>query len=549
MSWSLHDLAPICPVPHCPRYGTRHLLPHQEEIAEQVLRGSENYIYWQGGVGSAKTLLWGVLAASLAITIPRSRSILFRKDYGLNFETLWRFFMLAIEAACKQGIIRAEYMKLWSVKKQGEYTVCKLPNGSVVRAGQTKNWSEFMGPSYDAIFISDAMENNNFGEIFHGEGVVGGLQSRLRGQASSFYRLPNGTYKDMRRFLIESNPPPNLNELHSIFGKEPGVRTLPGTDITYRHIQSSSVQNDHNPASYIAEIASQHSNPGDIKRILEGKTVPYYGGIRVIETFQPEVHVDSFLVDKDLPLLVSIDQGGQHPAVTFSQIKRCSYEREHYITLSEISNLYDKTTIDLAEFESGDLLGIIPHLGLFYPEHFDYVAYKQVRSSLLKSVDNDASKLNAIVLQQHFAKVRFCIDKSANKRHPSNKDRQSDNSILLKQYGIRCRYRNNIGLDQSLNRVREIHKRLCVCNIPEILYDRNCLMLIDAYSGGYNYAKHKDGSHSDKPVEDHRYEDIADSHRYGLENFYFYSISEVEEQKPAGYVEERFPIQWPEISM
>src|SRR5258708_16724677 len=263
MQWSLHQLFPICLKPDCSKYNTRHMLPHQEEIATQILTGNENYIYWQGGVGSAKTLLWGALAAAFMLIVPKSSIILCRTDFALLYSTLWLYFKASIESACEQGIISANYNKLWSKKTQGDYSICKLPNGSIARAVQLKNLREALDPNYDAIFISDAMENENFGYIFHGEGTVGGLQSRLRGQASTFYKLPNGSIKDMRRFLIESNPPPNINELHTIFGKEPGVRCLPGIEITYRHIQTSSIQNDHNPASYVDEIASQHLDPND----------------------------------------------------------------------------------------------------------------------------------------------------------------------------------------------------------------------------------------------------------------------------------------------
>jgi hypothetical protein len=529
MSWSLHQLFPICPVPHCPKYRTRHMLPHQEEIATQILTGDENYAYWQGGVGSAKTLLWGALAAALAIMIPKSRSILFRKDFGLNYETLWRYFKQSIEAACEQRIINAQFSKLWSVKKQGEYTICTLPNGSVIRCGQTKNWSEYMGPSYDFIIVSDAMENNNFGEIFRGEGVVGGLQSRLRGQASSFYQLSDGSLKDMRRFLIESNPPPNINELHAIFGKEPGIRYLPGTQISYRHIQTSSVQNDHNPSSYVAEIASQHPDPGDIKRILEGKTVPYYGGIRVVSTFYPEAHVSKFHVDEELPLFVGIDPGTQHPGVIFSQIKHCGYEKEHFMSLSEISNVYDKSTHQLVELQAGEIVGILGHLGIFYPEFFDLEAYKQIRESLVKNSED--GKFDYSILEGHFSKVLFCIDRSGEKTYSTSKDRETDRSILLTHYGIRCKYKTNIGLDRSLDRVREHFQEICICGIPRLLVDQNCELLIDAYSGGYRYGKNRDGSHSEKPVRDFRYEDIADAHRYSLENFFFSNAIEIPEQE------------------
>ena len=551
MSWSLHSLFPICIKPTCPLFTKRHMLPHQEEIAKQILSGNENYIYWQGAVGTAKTMLFAALSAAFIITIPNSRAILFRKDYGLNYETLWLYFRQSIQAALDQGIIKGDPKKIWSRKKQGDYSYCELPNGSTCRAGQTKSWSEFMGPTYDLIVVSDAMENNNFGEIFHGEGVVGGLQSRLRGQHSSFFKLPNNTYKDMRRFLIETNPPPTINELHELFGREPGVRNLTnvpdpitGKYITYRHIQTTTLQNDHNPASYFSEIAATHSNIDDIKRILEGKTVPYYGGIRVIETFHPEIHVASFTTDSELPLFVGIDPGGQHPGVTFSQIKKCAYNKDHYITLSEISNLYDKTTYELVDYRSNDKLGILQHLNDFYPDHFDLEFYTQVRNSLLEKVD-DPSQIDSHILENHFKNIYFCIDKSGNNTSRANRDAKSDLTILSSEYGIRCKYRTNIDLDQSLNRVRKLHKEICICNLPARMIDRKCELLIDGYSGGYRYAKKKDGTHGDKPVEDHRYEDVCDGDRYSLENFLWSSayIHDVQVEKTKR-TDMKYPWSW-----
>jgi len=521
------------------------MLPHQEEIANQILQGNENYIYCQGGVGSAKTLLWAALAAAYMIIIPGCRIILCRKDFSLLYDTLWRYFKDSIQAAHEQGLITGNFHKFWKGRSLKATSYCELPNNSWARAVQLKSLSEVMGPNYDGIFISDAMENENFGFIFRGEGTVGGLQSRLRGQVSSFYTLPNGTIKDMRRFLIESNPPPNINELHSIFGKDPGVRYFPDSDIRYRHIQISSVQNDHNPPTYLQEISSQHSDPNDIKRILGGKTIAYYGGVKVIPKFISEIHVSHFDLIEDLPLFVSIDPGTQHPAVIISQIRRCDYGKEHYIRLSEITNIYDKTTHKLVELHDGPFLGILAHLALFYPSYFDYSSYKKTRARLLKDKEDENPRIDYRLLEEYFQNIQFCIDRGGNKKYSTNKDRETDRSILLTHYGIRCRYRNNIGLDKSLDRVNEAFDRICLCNVPEQMIDQKCEMLIDGYSGGYRYAKFKDGSHSDKPIDDHRYEDPADADRYGLENFFFHNPAELYEVKK-DYFEDDKPWAWME---
>lgn len=538
-SWSLNDLMPICLVPHCPKYKTRHLLPHQEKIAKQILSTSANYIYWQGGVGSAKTMLYAALSAAYLIMIPESKAILFRKDLGLNYATLWGYFKASIKAAFEQNIIQGSFDHCLSRKTQGDYSFITLPNGSEARAGQTKNWSEFMGPTYDLIVVSDAMENNNFGEIFHGSGVVGGLQSRLRGQVSTFFTLPNGEIKDFRRFLIESNPPPNINELHRIFGREPGERTFSNSDIKYLHIQSSTIQNDHNPSTYIQEISSQHSSKSDIQRILEGKTIPFYGGIRVYESFYPEIHVNSFEYNSELPLLIGIDTGIQHPAACIAQIRQCDYGQDHFITLSEIANLYDTTIWEFMLSNQRDLLGLLPHLGLFYPQHFDFTHYSQIRNSM------NPEHFDSETLSQHFSKILFSIDKSGNKRQASNKDKLSDRQILYLDFGIQTRALNNIGLEKSLERVRNHLSKICLCKVPVLLFSQNCELLIDAYSGGYRFNKRKDGSHDVDPASDHVYEDISDAHRYVLENFFF-NKTLPSKKKSNPYILQTHPWEWME---
>jgi len=520
--WDIQEVAklmPVCLVPSCEQEGTRHLLPHQAEIAEYMLCGEENYVYWQGGVGSAKTLLVAAVVVHMSLHIPGIQAICFRKDFGLNHETLFGAVRMAVDAAYEQGMLGAltakAYIACWTVKIAGGHTICHLPNGSVIRAGETKNWSRYMGPTYDVIAVSDAMENHDFGEIFHGTGVVGGLQSRLRGQRSAFCRMADGSIRDMRRFLIETNPPPRVNELHEIFGREPGVRVLAYTEprnITYRHIQTTSVQNTHNPPSYLAEISSQHPNRDDIRRILEGRTVPYYGGVRVIESFHAEVHVDRFTVDDALPLFVGIDPGYQHPAVVISQIRRCAYGEEHWITLSEISNLFNVTTWELAELANGDSMGILRHLGLYYPAHFDYTLYQQVKAR---------QQPGSSVLQGHFQQVHFCIDRAGNSTSRLNKDRQGDAGVLARDFGIVTRSRANLRLQVTLDKVRELHKELCACAVPRRMVDQKCQLLIDAYSGGYRFKKRRDGSHSEEPVGDHLYEDIADADRYALCNFFW----------------------------
>lgn len=504
----IESLFPTCQIPACPKRGFSHMLPHQKELFE----APETYIYWQGGVGSAKTVALAVLAAVHMISIPGNEVILFRKDLGLNYKTLWKEFKSAMRQACQAGLISAPYESLWSVKKQGEYTVCQLPNGSRAYCGQTKNWSDYMGPSYGFIGVDDAMENEH--EFFRGGGTVGGMQSRLRGAQAAYFRLPDGRLRDMRRFVLASNPPPYDHWLWSIFGRTAGVRELAGTHIPYRFILSNTLQNDHLPPTYMQEIASQHDE-ADLKRILQGESVSHYPGIRVHKGFAHEQHVGSFQYSRDIPLMVSLDPGFQHPAAVFMQFPLCDFGKEHCIALSEISNLYDVTTWGFMEQEDEvdhEHLGVLAHMAYYYPEFLDYKAYKEHKAALGEGYKHDA-------LAPYFTKVVFCCDQAANKRSDSNKDKRTPRKIWQQEFGIACRWRH-LGLEKSLNHMAKLLKDTCPCGLARVLINNTCHMLIEGYAGGYRYTKKRTGGHSDKPIEDHRFEDVADAHRYGVENFY-----------------------------
>ena len=550
---SLDLLMPECLVPTCPRFGTRHLLSHQREIARQILFEPHIYWYFQGGVGSGKSLLYGAIAAYLAIAMPGTTSILFRKDFMYAHQTVFGACKQSLNAAWEHGWLgpmsEKEWAKCWSVQIAGQHTICTLPNGSEVRAGETKNWSRFLGQTFDFIIISDAMENDHFGLLFHGEGTIGGMQSRLRGQRAAFWRDRDGTVHDRRRFLIESNPPASLNELHTMFGATPGTGNMTQPDanghaITYKHVQATSLDNDHNPTTYVAEIAAQHSNPEDVKRILLGQTVAYYGGVRVIETFQEGIHVNACTVDNDLPLLVGIDVGYQHPAIVFAQVRRCPHEREHVMTLAEVSNLYNKNTWDLMEMDNGVFLGFLPTLGLLFPAHFNWPEYQMTRGRAMRRIEQGQE---VPALENYFKDIRVGIDRNARIQSRQNKDYRSDITILRLEYGLTATAKTNIGLSDSLNRMRELYREVCPCGVPRMVVDRGCSLLIQGLAGGYRYGKKRDGTHSETPQADHRYEDVCDAQRYLVENFFLRSAeTEMRPRRPRGRPRIESPTAWME---
>ncbi len=533
-NWTISDLFPTCFIPTCPHYGTSHILPCQQE----ALTAQETFIYWQAGVGASKTIVLGTLALFYMLVIPENRGILFRKDFGLNGRTVWMRFKNAVKIAldkniipCPKHLTPAQYLrKMFSYsKKDIGPTLCTFPNGSEMYAGQTKNMSEAMGPEYGFIGVDDAMENDY--EVFTGLGTVGGFQSRLRHPQAAFYKVSHaslrpiqslwpdmepGTFLDMRKCFLDSNPPTFDHWLWRVFGKVPGVKRISIDELhekeTYcRFILTSTQENDHLPPGYIEETASFHDEE-DLARLLGGKSVPFYGGIKVYREFQPEKHVGSFDPNPDYPLFVSLDPGYQHPAAIISQISHCALNYPHHITLSEISNLYDISTWDFMEKEDSaysEYLGVLPHLGLYYPTHFNWLEYTQKKET--------TSEFSA--LESSFGFIQFCCDRSADKTFDSNRDKRSCRKIWRQEYGIQTRQKY-LGIEKSTNQLRRLFKETCPCGLARILINNKCLMLIEGYSGGYRFRKLQNGSHSDKPLEDHKFEDVSDAHRYNIENFF-----------------------------
>ena len=469
----IEQLFPLCPLPTCEQWGRphRHVTPQIRELFD----APEMYHYIQGGVGSGKTTGVAALFAMYMLMIPHNEGIIFRKDYGLNYKSSWKAFQQCIGSLVEQGVIPEPKRE---VKKQGEYTKYTLHNGSIIYAGQTKNISEYMGPDYGAIWIDDAMESPV--TVFLGEGTVGGLQSRLRSSNATYARL-NGGAVDLRRFFVTTNPPPGVSEWWHLFGKEPGIRTFPRSAVAYRHTQLSTAMNRFLPADYISGLTANHT-ADEVARIIQGKSVVYYGGKGVYEgRFLPGVHVADLTYDPTLPLLVSWDFGFQHPAILFQQVRRCPFDTAHLMTLSEISNAYDCTVWELKE--------------RFYDVHVAQLYGSQEPEWIF-----------------------HCCDVSGFRRNDSNKDRRGPAKILEEEYDMSF-LKRRFELSYSLDHVRDVLKTRCRCGYSPIVVDRDCLMLTEAYIGGYRYPKKKDGTYGDIPVSDHRYEDVADAHRYAIEHF------------------------------
>ena len=465
----IDQLFPVCLVPTCSRQGMRHALQWQRDLFTYP----ERYIYCQGGVGSAKTIAFAARFTLDMLLVPHNRGIIFRKDFNLNYKTSWMRFRDCIEGLVHQGLIPPPQ---WSVKKFGEYTKCTLANGSVVEAGQSKNWSEYLGPEYGSVWVDDAMESS--AEMWTGKGTIGGLESRIRlGQAA--YATLNGQPYNALRGYLSTNPPPGVSDWWALFGQQPGVRTFAHSTVAYRHLQVSSRDNDHLPPDYLATIEAHHS-ADDVARIVRGESVVYYGGKGVYKgSFHPRRHVSQFACEPTLPLLVSVDFGYQHPAITYSQIRQCPFDGEHHITLSEVTDQYDVSTWDLWDAHRA-------HREALYPHQDDMVFY--------------------------------ACDIAGFKSSDASKDKRGPASVWVEEFNIHF-LRRKMAVEPSLDTLRSLWKSQCRCGLSRLLVDRQCRMLIEALEGGYRYPQKKDGTFGDQPTGDHRYEDVGDAHRYSVENF------------------------------
>lgn len=497
-AFTIHHLFPVCHVPTCPHYGQRHALPWQYDLFTYP----EQYIYCQGGVGSAKTIAFACKFTLDMLMIPKNRGIIFRKDFNLNYKTSWMRFNECVDGLVEQGFIPQPRR---SVKKFGEYTKVEFHNGSVAEAGQSKNWSEYLGPEYGSAWVDDAMES--LAEMWIGVGTSGGLESRIRHSAAAYASI-QGSLVNWLKGYISTNPPPGVSDWWSLFGREPGVRKYEGTSVTYRHIRVSSRDNSHLPPNYLETLASHH-NEEDRQRIIEGKSVVYYGGKGVYKDYyNSRRHVGEFSYHNELPLFVSIDFGSAHPAIVYSQIRTCPMKHEHHITLSEVTDLFDVTTWNLYDAHR-------QHMKKHYTHH-----------------DPDI--------------VFYACDIAGFKTTDSNKDKRGPAKIWQEEFGIHL-HKKRFELQYSLDYMRQQFdtKNQCPCGFGHVMIDKRCTMLVEACEGGFRFPQRKDGTYTDQPVADARYEDVADAHRYSVEHFLRLGFSYKEWRETAN-IKKRYGLAQPE---
>lgn len=482
----LYEYFPDCVLPDCtlpdpyPLANGQHthIMPHQQAI----LHSTADILFCQGGVGSGKSLPFAVKTVKLMMDIPDNVGIVSRLDYKLMFKSCW----LDVKQILRR-LYQKEYLeevwytkKMFKDKRQGDHTTIYFPNGSVLYAMQGKAWEEGLGASYGMFWVDDAMESQE--EMFVGNDTSAGLFSRLRLPHVRFFR-EGSTVTNKLQGLVSSNPPPIGSWIHKLFGSKPGMHTI--GDLSVEWIMCNTYDNPFiDPNRYAKGIMSVQSRMGRndnvARRVIYGESIPAYGGTPVYPQFDHATHIAPLKYRPDLPVVVGVDFGYQHPAATFSNLYRCKYHNNHYFTLSEVADCFNQTVYT---FYDGYLK---PHIDRLYPGAY-----------LLWGGDRAGYRTSA-----------------------SNKDRRGDMKILIQEYKIPFHWRF-LNLAPSLQYMRGLlkPKAPCPCGLPFLLVSNRCPVLIGAMEGGYRYTKHRDGTVAEKPYEDCFFADVACAHRYGAENY------------------------------
>lgn len=478
------DFYPDCCIPSCDQFQAGITHQHIFSKQQQIMDSTSKYLFCQGGVGSSKTIAFAAKAVKMSLDIPENRGVVSRLNYDDLFDSSWRDIKACLRRLVDRNIIpEPEYSK----KVQGDYTQIVFPwNGSEIKAVQGKNWSRGLGASHGWFWVDDAMESME--EFFVGNETSAGLLSRLRLTHVHFnmatYHSDNRPHGSLHG-MVSTNPPPIGHYLHKLFGNKPGLHNI--GDDTVEWIQTATSENPAVGADYAKGLIAIQSRMGHSKntvaRVIFGESIPAYGGIPVFPTFAYERHVADIVYKPDLPLVCGWDFGFLHPAVTISNLFKCSKGTNHYFTLSEITECLSCDVWELyAEYKH--------HIDTLYKDH---------------------------------CLILHAGDRSGYRGSSSNKDKRSDMKILMHDYKLTFKWRY-LDVAKSLQYMRGLLKDKCACGLEQILISNKCLVLIGALQGGYKYPKHRSSPAKEKPTEDRYFADTACAWRYGAENFVKWGI-------------------------
>lgn len=453
------DLFPFCSDSLCTQKGTphKHILPLQQEL----LDSTEKLIALVGGYGSGKTLPACILGHLLSVSIPGNRGIVLRKSLPKLHDSTERIFL---EVLKRSGVpfTPRENRDGWPHR-------IVYGNGSEASFRETTDLGRFLGPEYGWFILDEAQEEPH--KTF--KDLVGRL------------RLPKAA-KHLKG-IIATNPPPPSHWIAKTWPK-PGthkeVNVVRGRAVvtTYRMIRSSTVDNPHLDAEYIAGLMSTHT-AAEVKRIIKGN----YGFTSEGPAVYPEFDEIRNLSDppsRPMVLYRTWDFGYNMPAVCWSQIYRCKEGSLHINFLHELES--PKT-------ESEDLADkVIAITQAAFPE--------PQRNMVVDGGDTAGAQVNE--------KGPGPIIRLARPRSEGGRN-------------LHIRHRKFADIDPGLNEVRTLLKTRCRCGFQLMTIHRRCTWMTEALAGGYHYPKEVIGKDNQKkPVKDGYYDNIADVVRYTVMLFY-----------------------------
>lgn len=453
------DLFPPCSDSMCPQAGSihKHILPLQQEF----LDSTEKFIALIGGYGSGKTLPICIMGHLLSVSIPGNRGIVLRRSLPKLHDSTERIYL---EVLKRSGVsyVQRENRDGWPHR-------LIYANGSEVVFRETTDLGRFLGPEYGWFYIDEAQEEP--------EKTFKDLVGRLRLPRASKYL----------RGMIATNPP---SSQHWIAQTWPKVGTTKKTVVvrgkpitsTFRMIRSSTVDNPHLDAQYIAGLMTTHT-AAEVKRIIQGNYGFSADGRPVYPKFDELKH----LADPPcypMTIFRTWDFGYRMPAVTWSQIYKCKESSWHMNVLYELESPSIETE-NLAD----QVLDITSKV---FPE--------PARHMIIDGGDTAGAQVNE---KGPGPIIRLARPKTEGGRN------------------LRIRHRKFGDIDPGLEAVRNILGTKCKCGFHLLTIHRRCTWLTEALAGGYHFPKEIVGKDNQaKPVKDGYYDNIADSLRYAVMLFY-----------------------------
>jgi hypothetical protein len=259
--------------------------PKQAEIHASV----ERVKLVRGGLGGGKSRLAGEHVNMLALTYPKSRHLIGRRDMPSLKKTTQHEFL--------EKVVSSETIDAFNVNDNVLY----YKNRSEVHFVQTKTPEDFKSFEGVSAFIDEADENDDIDKLHTN------LNPRLR----QMIDMDGARVEPPFALFYVFNPCDDQHGLYRLaYSRDPDVKDFRLT--TY--------DNKHNlPDSYIPMLLKQLP-AWDIPRLVHGHYGRQIKGQPVYHAFSPETHVRALQVNPMWPLLRGWDFGFNHPACCFMQM-------------------------------------------------------------------------------------------------------------------------------------------------------------------------------------------------------------------------------------